>query len=381
MLPGRTLRKAKHFCSRVSCSPDAIYAKLSPCMRIMDTYFTDSNLFLVNKFWTSTTQPLHKCCGYILHWGSCWALILTSDPKGLVQILDYNANTRVLARNSFTLFKLALNVLSHQLIFIILTYWSFPDSFCRPSLDFATRQLPLGANPLNLSISAHRALSYHLAFTNLILRSFLPDIACHSQSLDFTTKNLLLFAFNFCALSKSANRVPIHHLALPNLAFRFFPLDIFFCSQSPDSAPKNSDLCANCFTRKSAHKVSSSYLVFTKLTFRFFSLPDIFLFLQCLPAIGGRRFTGFPEEGPIRTLDGWPSQLLVTTTQFNKMACVIPFRENSRSSNISSTDADNIDNCLGSCYDALKTITPEVLMSLRSSDFVGTCSVPYIQEV
>ena len=102
----------------------------------------------------------------------------------------------------------------------------------------------------------------------------------------------------------------------------------------------------------------------------FSPLPVIFLFLQCLPAIGGRRFTGSWEEGPIRTPDGWPAQRLVTTTQFSKMACAIPFRENSRSPIIPSFDTENLDTCPESCYDAHKTITPEVLLSVRSSDFI-----------
>ena len=157
-------------------------------------------------------------------------------------------------------------------------------------------------NSLHKVLSCHlglrRPFSFHLSF---ILLEHIPEVA---------TRN-----FN------SLHKVVSFYLGFRrNLGLH---LSSILLEHTPEFVTRNL-----CFL---AHDAARLQLESAILILRFFPLPDILLFLHFLPAIGSRRFIGSRrwDQSGRRTV-GQHNEL-VTTTQFSKMACAIPFRENSRS--------------------------------------------------
>ena len=143
--------------------------------------------------------------------------------------------------------------------------------------------------------------------------------------------------------------------------------------QGPDVATKNSALCANF----SITWTQSFEFLFglDKFDIPVFFPPGhlVLSSISCQPSAAGvlldlerRDQSGLLTVGhhndrsPQLNSAKWRAQFLSEKTL--------------DSSIISSFDTENLDTCPESCYDAHKTITPEVLLSVRSSDFIDGSS-------
>ena len=372
LVSGLNLRTRKALCVILAKSSPITRTMASNFTRLLEIYSRQVNLWLLlyrRHIWTLLKCHSEWYCGYIL------GRIFNFSEFSSLNIV-YQALFGILSGEScgpFLVYPLDLS-LQHFPDFptkILISPWFILWIIV---VCYNHRTFPF-LNPLHKVVSCYSGLRRPLGFhPSFILLEHTPGVGtftgiCNTKLLNSLHKVLSChlglrrpFSFHLNLILEHIPEVATRNFNYSHKVVSFhlgsrrtlgLHLSFILLEHTPEFVTRN-----HFFLALNAARLQ---LGLANLILLFFPLPDILLFLQCLPAIGGRRFTGSWEEGTIRTPDGWPAQ---------RLACAIPSRENSRNLIIPSSDAENLVICPESCYDAHKTITPEVLLSVRSSDFI-----------